>query len=220
LTFSLWLSVATTAIAAMPLVMRFAATLDSFTVVAIVDITLVFLSIPQRVGTVIVSAVVPHATRALGEKANHLTISRREHLFMILPFALAAILVAGTPVVGWLFDAVGRPAYGQSADYLALALLASPARILYGLVEGVLVARGENRFLAFNALVNTTIASVVIFAATALGSTVVAFLAFAIASWSIYLIGIARVRQFERVAAQAPGESPSTDLREPLGSAQ
>ncbi len=201
LTFSLWLSVATTAIAAMPLIMRFAATLDSFTVVAIIDITLVFLSIPQRVGTVIVSAVVPHATRALGEKNSYLTISRREHVILIVPFALLAIILATTPAVGWLFDTLGRPAYGKSADYLALALLASPARILYGLVEGVLVAHGENRFLAFNALVSTTIASVVIFAVTALGDTVVAFAVFVVASWSIYLVGSARVKRLERIAA-------------------
>jgi O-antigen/teichoic acid export membrane protein len=198
LTFSLWLSVATTAIAAMPLIMRLAATLDSFTVVAIIDITLVFLSIPQRVGTVIVSAVVPHATRALGQKSGYMTISRREHAIMIVPFAIVAILVAATPAVGWLFDLLGRPAYGKSADYLALALLASPARILYGLVEGVLVAHGENRFLAINAIVNTTIASAVIFAVTALGHTVLAFVVFVIASWSIYLVGIARVKHLER----------------------
>jgi O-antigen/teichoic acid export membrane protein len=206
LTFSLWLSVATTAIAAMPLVMRFAATLDSFTVVAIVDITLVFLSIPQRVGTVIVSAVVPHATRAIGEKSSYLTISRREHLIMIVPFALVAVLVAATPLIGWLFDVIGRPQYGTSADYLALALLASPARILYGLVEGVLVAHGESRFLAFNALATTTLASGVIFAVTALGDTTLAFAVFALAAWTIYLVGIVRIRQLER-RAESEGEA-------------
>lgn len=200
LTFSLWLSVATTAIATMPLVMRFAATFDSFTVVAIIDITLVFLSIPQRVGTVIVSAVVPHATRALGEKSGYLTISKREHVVMILPFAVGAVLVVATPCVGWLFGFLGRPQYSKSVDYLALAFLASPARILYGLVEGVLVAHSDNRFLAFNALLTTIVASALIFATTALGHTVLAFVVFVVAAWTIYLVGLTRLKQLQRQA--------------------
>lgn len=56
-----WLAAATAGIAILPLTVRFAAALDSYTVVAIVDVSLVLLSIPLRIGAVIVSAVVPHA---------------------------------------------------------------------------------------------------------------------------------------------------------------
>ncbi len=191
--FSLWLSAATIGIAILPLVMRLAATIDSYTVVALIDVVLVLLSIPQRMGTVIVSAVVPHAARALNKANVGPTISRRENLFMAIPFVVGAIVVAFTPIVGALFDALGRPEYAQIGKYLALALLAGPARVLYGLVEGVLVARGEGRFLALNALSIAAITSVVIFAATALGSTLLAFAAFVAACWAVYIIGLTRI---------------------------
>lgn len=191
--FSLWLGLATMGVALMPLIMRLAATIDSYTVVAMIDVAIVLLAVPQRMGAVIVSAVVPHATRALGADKVSLTISRREHVAMIVPFMLAAAVVAFTPIVGWLFDALGRPQYAQSANYLALALLAGPARILYGLVEGVLVAHGEARFLAFNSLSITTAASGLIVASIVMGSTTLAFAIFVSACWAIYLCGLRRI---------------------------
>lgn len=195
LDFSLWLGAATVGVALMPLVMRFAATLDSYTVVAMIDVVLVILAIPQRVGIVIVSAVVPHATRALDRGDVTLTISRREHAAAILPFVLAATIVAFTPIMEWLFDALGRPEYAKGSGYLALALLAGPARILYGLVEGVLVAHGQGRFLAINSLSTALFASGIIFAATALGSTMAAFAVFVAACWGVYLRGLVRINR-------------------------
>jgi len=190
----MWLAAATVGVTIMPLIMRFAATLDSYSIVAMIDVALVLLTIPQRVGTVIVSAVVPHATKALGKADGlTLTITRREHFVMILPFAVAALIVACTPAVGWGFDLLGRPEYAKATGFLALALLAGPARILYGLVQGVLIAHGEGRFLAVNALLITAVASSVIFTATALGSTMAAFAAFSAACWAVYLSGLLRI---------------------------
>lgn len=185
--FSLWLGAATVGITILPLILRLAATIDSYTVVAMVDVALVLLSIPQRVGTVMVSAVIPHATRALNDGGVTLTISRREHFLMVAPFVFAALVVAFTPLIPWIFDSLGRPEYAKSSGYLALALLAGPARILYGLVEGVLIAHGKGRFLAINALVITALASVMIVAAIYLGSTLAAFAIFAASFWGIYL---------------------------------
>jgi O-antigen/teichoic acid export membrane protein len=193
--FSLWLATATVGMAVLPVVVRFAATLDSYTLVAIVDVALVLFTIPQRIGTVIVFAVIPHATRALGTVGVNLRVTRREHAKIVLPFLLAAAIVAFTPLVGWLADALGRPVYGQSADYLALALLAGPARILYGVVEGVLVAQGEGRFLALTALSIAAVAAVMIVAATVLGGASAAFAVFAAAIWAIYLVGLQRMNR-------------------------
>jgi O-antigen/teichoic acid export membrane protein len=193
--FSMWLGVAWAGIVFLPLVVRMAAVLDSYTVVAIVDVALVLLSIPLRMGSVVVSSVIPHATRALTSGEHGVTISRREHLIAIGPFVLAAIIVASTPLVGWLFDAVGRPEYAKSTVYLALALVAGPARVLYGLVEGVLVAHGESRFLAFNSLSTTVVASVAIVLAAALGSMVIGFSLFVVACWVIYICGLRRLRR-------------------------
>jgi len=191
--FSLWLAAATAAVTLLPLVLRSAAALDSYTLVAVIDVAIVLLSIPQRVGAVMLMAVVPHATRALVHEDMRITITRREHAILIVPFLLAAAVVAFTPVVAWAFDALGRPVYAQSADYLALALLAGPARILYGLVEGVLIAYGDGRFLAANAIAATAVASAVIFVAAVLGGMYVAFAAFVAAVWAIYLLALARV---------------------------
>ena len=196
---SVWLGATTVGIAILPLVVRMAAVLDSYTVVAIVDIALVLLSIPLRMGIIIVSAVVPHATRALNKGDKNITISRREHMIVIVPFVLAAIIVFFTPVVGWLFDSLGRPEYAKSAVYLALALLAGPARVLYGLVEGVLFANGEGKFLAFNSLSIAAIASIAILAVAALGSMVIAFAVFVVACWAVYVFGFQRVRRLSSV---------------------
>jgi O-antigen/teichoic acid export membrane protein len=191
--FSVWLATATAAVALLPLIMRVVAVIDSYTVVAFIDIALVLLNIPQRVGAVIVQAVIPHATRALGTDNASITISRREHALLIVPFALGAAVVAFTPLLGALFDLLGKPGYGKGADYLALALLAGPARILYGLVQGILIAHGDGRFLARNAWSVTIVASIAMLVATLLGSTMVALGAFVLACWVIYMVGLARI---------------------------
>jgi O-antigen/teichoic acid export membrane protein len=197
--FSMWLGAATIGVALLPLIVRSAAALDSYTTVAVIDVALVILAIPQRLGSVVVLAVTTHASRALGDGGVTQTIARRENAVAIAPFLLAAVIVAFTPIVGWVFAALGRPAYASSADYLALALLAGPARILFGLAQGVLIAHGQGRFLALSTLWTTTIASAMIFVAVALGSTELAFAVFVAAFWVMYLLGRARV---ERLAGR------------------
>jgi O-antigen/teichoic acid export membrane protein len=192
--FSMWLAAATVGIAILPLVVRLAAALNSYTVVAIVDVALVLLSIPLRMAAVVVGAVIPHATQALGEEGEVVTISRREHLVVIIPFVLVAIAIFVTPVVGWLFDLLGRPQYAKSNVYLGLALLAGPARVLYGLVEGILVAHGEGRFLAFNSLITAAVASAAIIVIAAYGSMVMAFVVFVISCWAVYIFCLQRIR--------------------------
>jgi O-antigen/teichoic acid export membrane protein len=211
--FSLWLTTATVGIAAMPLVMRFAAAFDSYTVVATVDVALVLLSLPQRVGSVMVSAVIPHASRDSAEGRVGVTISHREHLYLALPFLALAAIVAFTPLVEIAFDAIGRPAYAASATYLALALLASPARVLYGLVQGVLTGHGEGRFLAANATVVTVTASGLIFAIAAAGSIVGAFAVFVVACWAVYLNALRRIQRISR----RPSPVLSSELAVPAG---
>lgn len=201
--FSMWLGAATVGIALLPLALRLAAALDSYIVVAIIDVALVLLVIPQRMGSIIVAAVVPHAARALEQGDVGVTMSTREYFVVITPFVFVAIIVAFTPIVGWVFDVIGRPEYRESAEYLALALLAGPARILYGLVEGVLVAHGEGKFLALNSLSITAAASAAIFAAVALGSTVVAFAVFVAACWAVYLCGLQRIKNLTSKRALA-----------------
>ncbi len=202
--FSMWIGAATVGITILPLIVRLAAALSSYTVVAIVDVALVLLSVPLRMASVIIGAVVPHATRELSKGNKNLTISQREHFAIIVPFVLAAIIVAFTPIVGSLFDALGRPAYAKSADYLALALLAGPARVLYGLVEGVLVAHGEGRFLAFNSLSITALASGMILAAAALGSMLTAFALFVVACWAVYAFGFHRISRLNSTSDRSP----------------
>jgi O-antigen/teichoic acid export membrane protein len=201
--FSMWLGAATVGIAVLPVTVRLAAALSSYTVVAMVDVALVLLSIPLRIGSVIVSAVVPHATRALTKGDKSITISRREQLIVIAPFVLGSAVVAFTHIVGWLFDSLGRPEYAKGAIYLALALLAGPARVLYGLVEGVLVAHGEGRFLALNSLSVAAAASAAIVVVAALGSMVTAFALFVVACWAVYLCGLKRIRRLAAGSSQA-----------------
>jgi O-antigen/teichoic acid export membrane protein len=201
LSASVWLAGATIAVALLPLVMRSVAAFESYAVVAVVDVALVLLIVPQRLGVVLVQAVVPRATQALRSGRAIAAISRREHVLLVTPFAAGAALAAFTPIVTWPFDLISRPEYADSADYLALALLAGPARVLYGLVQGVLVAHGDNRFLAGNAWAITLAASLAMLGAAALGSTMGAFAGFVLASWAVYLQGLRRLDRLSSAAA-------------------
>jgi O-antigen/teichoic acid export membrane protein len=190
--FSIWLGVATAAVAGLPLFIRWAAALDSYTAVAVVDVALTLFAIPQRLGTLIVLAVVPHASRAVDDGSADMRISRRVNYVVVLPFVLAAAVVAFTPVVGSLFRALGRPVYAMSADYLALALLAAPARILYGAVEGVLVAHGEGRYLGRTSAFIAIVASLLMVVTIELAGITMAFAVFVAAYWAIYVVGLVR----------------------------
>ena len=178
----------------MPLIVRTAAAFDSYTLVAVIDVALVLFTIPQRLGTIIVLAAIPRASRAVQNERPDLTIPLRGELIAIVPFVLAAAAIAFTPWTGDIFTTIGRPEYGSSAKYFALALLAGPPRILYGLVESALVAHGEGRFLAFNVLSVTAVAAVAMIATAALGSVTASFLIFVGAFWLVYIQGRRRVR--------------------------
>lgn len=201
--FSAWLGSATVGLAMLPLAIRFAAALESFTQVALVDVSLVLFAVPQRLGAVVAVAATPHASRAIHHEQARFTISRREHCLAIVPFVLAAAVVAFTPLVPALFDAIGRPEYDRSADYLALVLLAGPARVLYGAAAGVLIGHGEGRFLARTVLSIVAAASGAIFALAALGSMMAAFAAFAVALWVVYLVALARLARLAAVPEPA-----------------
>jgi O-antigen/teichoic acid export membrane protein len=191
--FSSWLGAAAIGVAAVPLTMRFAAALHSYEAAAAVDVALVLFSVPQRIGSVIVAAVVPHATRALARGERGLGVPGRAQLPLVALFALLAALVAFTPLLGWAARAIGRPAYAGSAPYLALALLAGPARVLYGVAEGVLVARRDGRFLAASSLLVAALASAAILLLAAFAGLVAAFAAFAAACWAVYLWSLWRL---------------------------
>jgi O-antigen/teichoic acid export membrane protein len=193
--FSMWLAAATLSVASLPLVLRSAAALDSYSTVALVDVALLLLALPQRLGTVILFAIVPHAARAIRRGERTLAVSRREHL-LVIPFALAAIVLLVTPLARTLFDFTHRSAYAGSGTYLALALLAGPARIFYGSVEGVLIAHGDGRFLAAATASVALVGSIAVLGAVAvLHSVTLAFVVFVAALWAIYLVGLARTRR-------------------------
>src|SRR5262249_52390224 len=151
--FSLWLAGAAAGIAALPLIMRLAAALDSYTQAAIVDLALVIFNIPQRIGAIVSMAVVPHASRAATNRTNiAFRISRRQQALAIVPFLILAVVLAATELIEMLADAIGRPEYEQSARYAALVMLAGPARVLYGLTAGILIGHGKGRFLCLTVL--------------------------------------------------------------------
>jgi O-antigen/teichoic acid export membrane protein len=209
--FSLWLAGAAAGLAALPVIIRFAAALDSYTEAAIVDLALVIFTIPQRAGAIIALAVIPHASRAARSGKLVFKITLRQHFLAIVPFVLIAILLAATPLIEWLADAIGRPEYENSGRYAALVMLAGPARVLYGLTVGVLIAHGEGRFLALTVWAILLVTSVVIFASTTLGDTIVAFAAFVAGVWILYLIALTRA---ERLSA--PRSPAAADAGQPV----
>jgi O-antigen/teichoic acid export membrane protein len=200
--FSLWLAGAAAGIAALPLIMRLAAALDSYTQAAIVDLALVIFNIPQRAGAIVAMAVVPHASRAATTGSIGFRISRRQQALAIVPFLFLAVVFAATPAIEWLADAIGRPEYEQSAKYAALVMLAGPARVLYGLTAGILIGQGRARFLCLTVLTVLLAASAVIVVSASQGQTMVAFAVFVAAIWTLYLVTLSRVQRLS--AADQP----------------
>lgn len=189
---SAWLAAATLSVAALPLLMRSAAALDSYAAVAVVDIAILALALPQRLGTVVLFAVVPHAARGARRGERPPSISWREHL-IVIPFLLLAVFVWTAPASLGLARLSGHAAYASAGAYVALALVAGPARILYGLAEGILIALGHGRFLAAASFSASALAAPAMFAAAAAGSTILAFAVFVVALWSIYLLAWGRL---------------------------
>jgi O-antigen/teichoic acid export membrane protein len=198
--FSLWVALATGAVSILPLAVRLAASLDSYATVALADVALVLFSVPQRLGSIIVLAVTPHASKQLagGRGRVRLDLSARDHLVVFAPFALMAAIVWATPLMDQVFATLGKPEYAGSAPYLALALLAAGPRILYGMAEGLLVAHGAGRFLATSAAGVAGVATLLAFASVALGSPIGAFWVFAAASWATYGLALRKVRALGR----------------------
>jgi O-antigen/teichoic acid export membrane protein len=190
--FSLWLAAAAGGLSILPLVLRSAAALDSYTQVAVVDIALLVFMIPQRIGAIVALAVIPHASRAVRRGANVLRITNRQQVLVAVPFAILALVMLVTPSLEWFFDAIGRPEYNKSTTYIALVMLAGPARVLYGIVAGVLIGHGEGRFLGLNVMAGVVIGATGIAVAALLGSTAAAIIAFVAAVWLMYLVALAR----------------------------
>jgi O-antigen/teichoic acid export membrane protein len=205
--FSLWLAGAAAGIAALPLVMRLAAALDSYTQAAIVDLALVIFNIPQRAGAIVAMAVVPHASRAAMQEGIAFRISRRQQALAIAPFLLLAAVFAATPAIEWLADAIGRPQYEQSARYAALVMLAGPARVLYGLTAGILIGHGRAKFLCLVVVTVLVVSSAGIIASASRGATLVAFAVFVAAIWALYLTTLSRAQRLSTAEDRRPAEA-------------
>lgn len=202
--FSFWLAIAATGMALLPLAARLAASLDSYLEVAIVDIALVVFAVPQRLGALMVAAMAPHASRSIHFKGAAHRISRREQLLTVAPFLIAAAVLAFTPLVSTVADAIGRPEYSRCGTYLSLVMLAGPARVLYGVAAGILIGHADAKFLALTVTAVTICAATLMFAAAALGEVTVAFAVLIPAFWAIYLILLYRLDHLDaRLAARA-----------------
>jgi O-antigen/teichoic acid export membrane protein len=209
--FSLWLAGAAAGIAALPLIMRLAAALDSYTQAAIVDLALVIFNVPQRAGSIIAMAVIPHASQAAGKERMALRLTRPQQAIAVVPFVALAIVFAATPVMEWLADAIGRPEYEQSAKYAALVMLAGPARVLYGLSTGILIGHGRARFLCLTVLTVLILSSAVIIVTASQGDTLVAFGVFVAAIWALYLVTFSRAQKLSmEVEAGTPARGRAT----------
>jgi len=181
---SAWLGAGMFLTAMLPVVIRAAAALDSYATVAAVDVALTLVAMFQRLGGIVLQALLPHHARATKFNASSPAVSLRVALLTSAPFLLLGLVASSTSAPSDLLSLVGASELTEVGPYLGLALLAAPSRLLYGVAQSRLIARDEPHFLAMNALTTTGAGAVMILALAQSGSVLAAFACFAAMSWA------------------------------------
>jgi O-antigen/teichoic acid export membrane protein len=147
--FSLWMTAAALATSMLLLLPRIALAFGSYQEVAFFDLALILYTIPQRLTTALVLAIIPSAAQAQRERVRVAIPSR-------LDAAIVGFAVLGLAGVLWwsnaipqIFDAIGIDGYSAAEPLLLILLLALPAEVLFGINSALLQAFGRSRRLAY-----------------------------------------------------------------------
>lgn len=188
LSFSAWMTAAALAISMLLLLPRIALAIGSYKEVAFLDLALVLYTIPQRLTSALVLAVIPNAAKAQHERVRVVIPSRLDAAIV----ASAVLVLAGalwwSDAVPRILDAIGIGGYAAAEPILLILLLALPAEVLFGINSALLQAFGRSRDLAYMTVGALLFMLALTPLGIAFGGTKFFAALVAIAYWLLYLV--------------------------------
>lgn len=147
LSFSVWLALANLAVLMLTIVPRIALARSSYREVAVFDLALLVYTIPQRLRSSFLIALLPVAS-VERQRGARITVPGNVDLAMIsVAFLAIDGLLWVTHALRFLFVHVGMSSYTGAEPLLLIILLAAPAELFFGLNSGLLQAYGQSRRL-------------------------------------------------------------------------
>lgn len=153
LTFSAWLALANVAVLLLAVFPRIALAHFSYREVALFDLALLVYTIPQRLRSSFLVALLPIAA-VERKRGTQITVPGNGDLMLLTALLLALDgLLWITHAVRFLLVSVGMSAYAGAEPLLLIILLAAPAELFFGLNSALLQAFGESRRLCVVSMV-------------------------------------------------------------------
>lgn len=148
LSFSAWLALANFAVLLLAVLPRISLAQSSYREVALFDLALLVYTIPQRLRSSFLIALLPIAA-VERKRGTRMTVpGNRDLLLLTCAFLVLDGLLWSTHLVRTLLDAVGMSAYAGAEPLLLIVLLAAPAELFFGINSALLQAFGESRKLS------------------------------------------------------------------------
>ena len=187
ISFSAWLALANFAVLMLAVLPRVSLVRSSYREVALFDLALLVYTIPQRLRSSFLIALLPIAARER-KRGTKITVPGNRDLLLVTGAFLALdALLWSTHIVRVLLSHVGMSAYVGAEPLLLIILLAAPAELFFGLNSGLLQAFGESRRLSFVAVGVLAVATALSPLAIVLGAKYLAVVLVA-AYWALHLL--------------------------------
>ncbi len=185
LAFSSWLSAANLAVIMLAILPRVALAHWSYREVAFFDLALLVYSLPQRLRSSFLVALLPIA--ALEQKrGNRIVVPNLvDLLFITSAFVVLDLMLWVTDAVPRAFGLLHMSTYDPAAPLLLLMLLAAPAELFFGLNSALLQSFGQSRRLTTVTLAVLAVSGLLIPGAARLGSTYLIVL-LVLDYWALY----------------------------------
>jgi O-antigen/teichoic acid export membrane protein len=147
LSFSMWLALANLAVLMLTIVPRIALAHSSYREVALFDLALLVYTIPQRLRSSFLIALLPVAS-VERKRGARITVPGNVDLALVAVAFLALDgLLWATHMLRFIFVHIGMGSYTGAEPLLLIILLAGPAELFFGLNSGLLQAYGQSRRL-------------------------------------------------------------------------
>jgi O-antigen/teichoic acid export membrane protein len=147
LSFSVWLALANLAVLMLTIMPRASLAQSSYREVAVFDLALLVYTIPQRLRSSFLIALLPVAS-VERKRGTRITVPGNGDLALIAGAFLALDgLLWVTHALRFVLAHVGMSAYAGAEPLLLIILLAAPAELFFGLNSGLLQAFGQSRRL-------------------------------------------------------------------------
>jgi len=186
--FAGWMTVAALCDVALLLLPRVALVHISYREVAFFDLALIIYTIPQRITSALIVAIVPSAAQAQLRRERVAIPSRYDALALAAAVGLLDLVLWYTHALGRLLDAIGLERYGAAEGLFLIVLLAIPGQVLFGVNSGLLQAFGRSRTLALSEIGVLAASAALIPVAYVFGGGKYLAALVAVDYWCLYLV--------------------------------